>query len=121
MRSLRVLVVDDDQIICTLLDSILTKQGHQVTTHTAPRAGLSAAGGQQFDLVMLDIRMPDLDGIEALKAMRPLLPKAEFVMITASAADERVSDALSAGASLCLAKPFDPDMVEQLLETLFLD
>ncbi len=119
MRSLKVLVVDDDQIICTLLGDVLTKLGHHVTTHTAPRAALSAAASQQFDLVLLDIRMPDLDGIEALRAMRPLLPKAEFVMITASADDERVGDALSSGAGLCLLKPFNPDMVEQILATLF--
>jgi CheY-like chemotaxis protein len=119
MRALRVLVVDDDEIVCKLLGSILTKQGHQVVTRTAPRLALSEARGQQFDLVLLDIRMPDLDGVETLRAMRPALPDAEFVMITASAADDRVGDAMSAGASLCLAKPFDSGMVDSLLVTLF--
>jgi len=119
MSPLSVLVVDDDEIICTLLESILTTQGHRVTTRTTPRLGLSAARTQQFDLVLLDIRMPELDGVDTLKEMRPLLPGAKFVMITASAADERVGDALSAGASLCLSKPFDSEMVGGLLTALF--
>ena len=119
MNPLKVLVVDDDEIVCALLKAILTKQGHTATTHTSPMSGLSAAGSGQFDLVLLDIKMPVLDGVEALKQMRRILPKAKFVMITASAADERVGDALSSGASLCLGKPFDSDMVEELLGTLF--
>ena len=119
MRALRVLVVDDDEIICTLLGDILRRLGHQAVTHTVPQLGLSAARKQDFDLVLLDVRMPGLDGVEALKQMRPLLPKARFVMITGSAADERVDDALAAGAALCLAKPFDLEMVEQVLATLF--
>jgi CheY-like chemotaxis protein len=114
-------VVDDDEIVCALLGDILKRQGHHATAHTVPRSGLSAAHNQEFDLVLLDIAMPDLDGVEVLKRMRPLLPKARFVMITASAADERVGDALSSGASLCLSKPFDSEMVEQLLVALFAD
>ena len=119
MRPLRVLVVDDDEIVCTLLVDMLTRHGHHAIAHTVPQLGLSAARHQDFDLVLLDVNMPGLDGVEALKQMRPLLPKAKFVMITASPTDERAGDAISSGAGLCLAKPFDSDMVEQLLLTLF--
>jgi CheY-like chemotaxis protein len=118
MRSLKALVVDDDEIVCTLLGDILTKQGHQTTTHTSPRLAMSAARNQAFDVVFLDIRMPELDGLELLRDMRPLLPKAIFVMITASADDERVGEALSAGAGLCLPKPFDSNMVSEVLAVL---
>ncbi len=118
MRSLKALVVDDDEIVCTLLSDILTKQGHQVTTHTSPRLGILAARSQAFDVVLLDIKMPELDGLEVLRAIRPVLPKATFVMITASAHDERVGEALSAGAGLCLLKPFDSKMVSEVLAVL---
>jgi CheY-like chemotaxis protein len=118
MRSLKALVIDDDEIVCTLLGDFLTKQGHQATTHTSPRLGMSAARNQVFDVVFLDIRMPELDGLQVLREMRPLLPKAAFVMITASADDERVGEALSAGAGFCLSKPFDSAMVAEILAVL---
>jgi len=118
MRLLKALVVDDDEIVCTLLGDILTRQGHQATTHTSPRLGISAVRSQVFDVVFLDIKMPELDGLEVLRQMRPLLPKAAFVMITASADDERVGEALSAGAGFCLSKPFDSNMVEEILAAL---
>jgi CheY-like chemotaxis protein len=119
MRALKVLVVDDDEIICTLLEDILTRQGHQVTTRTAPRLGLAAARNQDFDLALLDIQMAGMDGVELLEAMRPLQPKSRFVMITASPEDDRVGDALESGAGLCLSKPFDSVTVDELVGTLF--
>ena len=118
MSSLKALVIDDDEVICTMLGGILTKLGHKVTTHTSPRLGMAAVREQAFDVVFLDIKMPGLDGVEVLRSIRPLLPKATFVMITASADDERVGVALSAGAGLCLSKPFDSIMVEDLLAFL---
>ena len=119
MSTLKVLVVDDDEIVCALLQDLLTKQGHQVNTYSDAQRGLAAAGKQAFDLVLLDIRMPVLNGIEVLKKMRPQLPKARFVMITASPEDELVGDAFSSGATLCLSKPIDPQKVNELLSILF--
>lgn len=118
MQALQALVIDDDEVICTLLSGILVKAGHQATTYTSPRLGMAAARTRVFDVVFLDVRMPGLDGLEVLRAVRPILPRATFVMITASADDERVGEALSAGADLCLSKPFDSNMVEDLLAVL---
>lgn len=119
MRTLKILVIDDDEIICTLLQALLTKYGHQVITHTSAQQGVAAARTGQFDLALLDIRMPVMNGVEALKQLRPLLPKARFVMITGLAEDEMVGEAFSHGASLCLAKPVNPQKLDELLSTLF--
>jgi two-component system response regulator (stage 0 sporulation protein F) len=119
MNSLKILVVDDDDTICTLLREILTREGHLVTTQNDPDLALGSARSQDFDLVLLDIRMPKTNGVEVLKRMHPLLPNARFVMITGSAADDLVGETFSAGATLCLSKPIDLQQVKEVLSLLF--
>jgi CheY-like chemotaxis protein len=119
MSMLKALVLDDDDIICALLRELLTKQGFLVTTKTDPELGVALARSEQFDLVLLDVKMPKMNGIEALKRIRPLQQKAKFVMITASAEDELVGDAFTYGAILCLSKPIDARQVDELLTSIF--
>ncbi len=121
MRTLKILVVDDDDIVCALLRDLLGRQGHQVATYTDPHLALVAAGRETFDLALVDLRMPGMNGIEALRQLRPRLPKARFVMITGSPADELVGEGFAYGALLCLSKPFDPQKVDELLGALFVE
>jgi len=113
---LEILVVDDEQSICMLLSDVLARFGHHVQTRQDGAAGLELAGEHTFDLVFLDIRMPGMGGLEALKKLRALQPNATFVMITGYAKDDIIDEALQSGASACLCKPFSLTQVTKLLE-----
>jgi CheY-like chemotaxis protein len=116
MEPLNILVIDDEQSICLLLNDVLVRFGHTVTTCNDGLDGLAAAQTGRYNLVMCDIRMPGMDGLEALKQLRLLQPGATFVMITGFAKDDIIDKALQSGASACLAKPFSLSQVKQLVE-----
>ena len=116
MRPLEILVVDDEQSICLLLQDVLTRFGHTVVTCQDGASGLAVAQERTFNLVLLDIRMPGMGGLEALKRLRRSQPDATFVMITGYAKDDIIDEALQSGASACLCKPFSLVQVKKLLE-----
>jgi len=118
MTPLRILVVDDEQSICLLLHDVLTRFGHNVVTCQDGASALDLAQDHQFGLVFLDIRMPGMGGLEALKRLRHLQPDAIFVMITGFARDDIIDGALQSGASACLCKPFTLSQVKKLLEDI---
>jgi CheY-like chemotaxis protein len=99
-----------------LLQDVLARFGHGVTTCQEGAAALDLAADSTFDLVFLDIRMPGMGGLEALKKLRQLLPEATFVMITGFAKDDIIDEALQTGAAACLCKPFSLSQVTRLLE-----
>ncbi len=117
-EPLEILVVDDEQSICMLLEDVLARFGHNVTTCQDGAAGVELASGRTFDLVFLDIRMPGMGGLEALKRLRELQPEATFVMITGFAKDDVIDEALHSGAAACLCKPFSLSQVTQLLKEI---
>jgi CheY-like chemotaxis protein len=108
--------VDDEQSICMLLQDVLTRFGHSVTTCQDGATAVDLASENTFDLVFLDIRMPGMSGLEALKQVRELQPEATFVMITGFAKDDIIDEALQSGAAACLCKPFSLSQVTKLLE-----
>ena len=116
MEPLQILVVDDEQSICLLLHDALTRFGHTVVTCQDGESALAAAQERSFDLILLDIRMPGMDGLEALKRLRRSQPEAMFVMITGYAKDDIIDRALQSGASACLCKPFSLTQVKKLLD-----
>jgi two-component system response regulator (stage 0 sporulation protein F) len=118
MKPLDVLVVDDEQSICLLLHDVLAKFGHEVTTCQEGAVALERAGEQNFDLIFLDIRMPGMGGLEALKKLRVVQPEATFVMITGFAKTDIIEEALRSGASACLAKPFNLSQVIKVLKDI---
>jgi len=118
MQSLEILVVDDEQSICLLLRDVLARFGHQVSTCQDGESALQVASERRLDLVFLDIRMPGMSGLHALKKLREVQPEAKFVMITGFAKDEIIEEALRSGASACLCKPFRLAQVVELLEQL---
>ncbi|HEY0303956.1 MAG TPA: sigma-54 dependent transcriptional regulator [Longimicrobiales bacterium] len=104
----RVLAVDDEQVVCESIRRVLTLEGYAVTTTTSPREGIELVRKQPFDLLLLDIKMPEIDGIEFLREARNISPEAEVLIITGYATIETAVEAMKLGAFDYLEKPVSP-------------
>jgi len=104
-RSLDILVVDDEVNVGHLLRDALVRHGHRVVTLTSGQRAVEEATRRSFDVVFLDIRMPGLNGLQTLRAIHRLLPKATVIMITGYAESDLVDESLESGAFVCLSKP----------------
>jgi CheY-like chemotaxis protein len=111
----RALIVDDNRPLAEDLAEILADEGYDVRVFDRPHAALAACVEQGFDVALLDMRMPGMDGVELHRALAARHPQACFVLMTAYAEDERISAALSAGVRVVLHKPVP---VAVLRETL---
>lgn len=111
-----ILVVDDDADICSSLEQVLRGMGHfpQVASN-APDA-LELVASRHPDLILLDLRLPGMDGLEALRAIRELDPAAVVVIMTAYGTSQTSIEAVRLGAFDHLAKPLDLDVVRPLIE-----
>jgi DNA-binding response OmpR family regulator len=100
------LVVEDDATIGEALTSGLRSHGHAVSWQQTARGALDAAAGRVFDLVLLDLGLPDLDGIEVCRRLRLAQPATVIVVLTARREEIDVVVGLEAGADDYLTKPF---------------
>ena len=100
------MVVEDDETIGAALTSGLRRHGYDVTWQRTAHAALDAAAGRAFDLVLLDLGLPDLDGVEACRRLRLAQPGAVLVILTARQEEIDVVVGLEAGADDYLTKPF---------------
>ena len=100
------LLVEDDDSIGRLVDSGLRANGHTVTWQRTGGSALAAAAGEQFDLVLLDLGLPDMDGVEVCRDLRLSQPGCVLVMLTARRDEMDVVVGLEAGADDYLTKPF---------------
>jgi two-component system chemotaxis response regulator CheY len=116
----RILVVDDAAFMRMMIRDILTKNGYEV----CGEANDGAQAIEKFkevkpDLITMDITMPEMDGITALKEIKKLDPNAKVVMCSAMGQQAMVIDAIQAGAKDFIVKPFQPDrVIEAIKKTL---
>ena len=112
----RILVVDDEKLICTLLDRKLQKEGYEVATTTDPEEGLRKLKESSFDVILTDLRMGAMDGLELLMRARKIKPECDVVIMTGFATVESARRSLTQGACDYITKPLDMD--NQLLPLL---
>lgn len=117
----RILIVDDAHFMIKTLDKMITDLGADVIDTALD--GNEAVEKYKFhmpgiDLVTLDITMPIKNGIEALKEIRALDPKARCVMVSAMGTDDNVKEAILLGAKHFIAKPFKQDKVYEVLKLI---
>ena len=105
----QILVVDDDKTMRDACHQILTRQGFQVEQAANARQGLGLLEGSSFDVILLDLVMPDLDGLETLKKIKSLDTDCEVIIITGYGSIPTAVEAMKAGAFHFLSKPFAPD------------
>lgn len=108
-----ILVVDDDEVVRKFLSRVLSNQGYAVTTASNGREAVAMAIQTTFSLALLDLEMPEMDGIEALQAIRKIYSEAELPVIMATIHDESdtVVKMLDLGANDFITKPFDIEVL----------
>jgi DNA-binding response OmpR family regulator len=109
-----VLVIDDDPIVRHFVDLVLTQAGYGVTTEHTGELGIEALKRTRWDLVLLDIQLPGMNGFEVLHSLRQYLKsKARVTMMTSAADAGTVLRALKAGANGYLVKPFSSAVLKR--------
>jgi len=119
LRKSHVLVVDDEELYRRALERILVRVGHAVTTARDAAEALAVVSSQPPNLVLADVRMPGISGLELVRQIRDLEPDLPCIVITGYGSPEHSVDALRAGAFWYLEKPFDQanlDVVRGLVE-----
>ena len=113
---MRVLIVDDAMFMRMMLKDILSKNGYEVVGEAANgKEAIDKYIELRPDLVLLDITMPEMDGIEALKKIKIIEPKAKIIMCSAMGQQNMVIEAIQNGALDFVVKPFQPDRVIESL------
>jgi two-component system, NtrC family, response regulator HydG len=112
----RILVVDDEESHRIMLRAVLKDEGYEVTEATDGAEAVKAVEQQPFDLILLDLRMTTMDGIEALVEVRKISPLVPVLIMTAYASVKTAVEALKAGAFEYLTKPLDTDELKILIE-----
>jgi len=110
-NSGHILIIDDEASLRQTTARILQRAGFEVTTATSGREGLALVSQHAFDLVYLDIRMPDMTGLEALKIIHEKFPELPVILFTAQPDLNSAVEALRRGATDYLLKPLKPQAV----------
>ncbi len=102
-----VLLIDDEPEFIETLGERMMSRGMNVTSTTSAQEGIKAAQKQNFDVVVLDLQMPDMDGLETLKALKQNNPDIQVILLTGHATVEKGISAMKLGAMDLLEKPAD--------------
>lgn len=109
MSELDILIVEDEPFQREMLRDFLEKEGHQVKEAENGEKALYLLGGNSFDLVLLDFRMPGMNGLEVLQEVKRINPEIDAIIITAYGTIETAVSAMKAGARDYITKPVDLD------------
>ncbi len=115
-EPIRVLVVDDEVLFVKTLEKILTRRGIVVECAYEGRSGVQAAANGTFDAILLDLRMPAMDGLEALQEIRRLDPLTPILVLTGQFDLDKARRAMKAGAAEILLKPCPIDTIIAAIE-----
>ncbi len=111
----RLLVVDDEPIVGKRLKQVFDKIGFAIETYTDSAAALAAMAEKPFDIVVTDLKMEGIDGIEVLKRVRAMNPDTRVIIITGYASPDTAELAEQEGVFAFLAKPFRLDELKQVI------
>ena len=115
MMEVDILVVDDEAVALKNLCHVLKKEGYRVTAAKSGKQALACLEKQTFALVVTDLKMPQVDGMQVLKRVKALYPQTEVIMITGFSTIDTAVESLKAGAYHYIAKPFKLDEVRKVV------
>ncbi len=116
--STRILVVDDEEQMRDLLAKVLERNGYQVTVMSNGGSALAFLEDEPVDLVLTDVRMPGIDGMEALRSIKELRPETVVIIMTGFGSIDQAVQAVKDGAYDYINKPFDLDELRALVNGL---
>lgn len=120
--SARVLIIDDEALIRWSLNERLSSAGYQVQEAADGASALAyfREGAAPIDLVLLDLKLPDADGVNLIKQIKRLAPTCRVIMMTAFGTPDKLRDARDSGADEIVPKPFNLDKMLELVERALL-
>ncbi len=116
MGQLKIMLVDDEERFLATTKKLLAKKGFDILTATSGSEALDILRTEKVHVVILDIKMPGMNGLETLRQIKKLYPMVEVIMLTGHATGETAVDVLNAGAIDYLMKPVDIDDLVQKAE-----
>jgi CheY-like chemotaxis protein len=116
----RILVVDDDENILNLEKTILEQKGFQVTTAAGGAEALKVLADQSFDLILLDVMMPEVDGFTVCRKIKeePRLRDIPVIFLTAKGGGEALAEGFESGAVMYINKPFTANKLLTIVNTM---
>ena len=115
----KILVIDDEAIVRTSCERTLVPEGYDVSLVTSGQDGIALMEKENFNLVLLDLKMPDMDGIEVLNKIKLNWPETKVVMVTGYSTVDTAVQALRLGAYNFIEKPFTPDTLLTAVKEVF--
>jgi DNA-binding NtrC family response regulator len=120
--NLEILVLDDEEIVCIRLKTVLEKSGYIVETYTDSRQAKTRIEQHRFDIVVTDLKMANIDGLELFQMVKAKWPECEVILITGFATVEVTREALQKGVRDVIAKPFKiahfKKIIDQVAESI---
>ena len=107
----KILVIDDDEVFGESVREIFQCSGYEIETAHSGQEGLRKARIEKFDLMIVDMKMPDITGLELIKKIKEEQPETMMIMITGYATVETATEALKTGAFDYITKPFNPEAI----------
>ncbi len=115
----KILVIDDEDIVRVSCERTLTPEGYEVRLASSGKEGIELLEKEFFGLILLDLKMPDMDGIEVLKKIKARWHETKVVMITGYSTVETAVQALRLGAFNHIEKPFTPEALLTAVKEAF--
>ena len=119
MKPLSILVIDDESVICDACRLVLAEKGHRVDHCLTGNTGLLAIDRGKYDLILLDVKLPDVDGMEILKSVREKGSVPVVIVMSGYSTMPNALQAMKLGAADYLAKPFTDDELVEAVEKVF--
>jgi two-component system response regulator PilR (NtrC family) len=112
----RILVIDDEDSMCHFMEIMLSKEGYKVDVTSSARDGVAKVRDENFDLIIADLNMPEMTGIDVLRQVRSFKSDQEFIVMTAFASVDTAIEAMKQGAADYITKPFKVDEIKLVIE-----
>lgn len=111
-----ILIMEDDLIVAKGLKMILDEQGYDVDLQETGQGAIEAMGTYDYDLLMADLRLPDIDGMQVVKSVKETKPDTEVIVMTGYATSSLAVDAMKLGAHDFIAKPFTEEQIRSAIK-----
>ncbi|MFH0930927.1 MAG: sigma-54 dependent transcriptional regulator [Candidatus Zixiibacteriota bacterium] len=112
MEKAKIMVIDDEESMCRFMQIMLQKEGYEVTSTVSSKEALEEIKNKNYDLVIADLMMPEMNGLELLSRAKSISPNINFIVMTAYASVDTAIEALKKGAFDYITKPFKVDEIK---------